>query len=87
MNQSSVNMVTTDDNSLFLNVLEAFSGDKLNVELDDSAFLRTQSYITEICYFEFLWSFEFWLAPHWDFFSSKDPPIYPNTHTVDQIQN
>ena len=23
-------------------------------ELDDSAFLRTQSYITEICYFEFL---------------------------------
>ena len=50
------------------------------VKLDDSAFLRTQSYITEICYFEFLWSFEFWLAPHWDFFS-KDPPIYPNTHT------
>ena len=37
-------------------------------KLDDSAFLRTQSYITEICYFEFLWSFEFWLAPHWDFF-------------------
>ena len=37
-------------------------------KLDDSAFLRTQSHITEICYFEFLWSFEFWLAPHWDFF-------------------
>ena len=37
-------------------------------KLDDSAFLRTQSYITEIRYFEFLWSFEFWLAPHWDFF-------------------
>ena len=49
-------------------------------KLDDSAFLRTQSYITEICYFEFLPSFEFWLAPHWDFFS-KDPPIYPNTNT------
>ena len=46
-----------------------------NKKLDDSAFLRTQSYITEICYFEFLWSFEFWLAPHWD------PPIYPNAHT------
>ena len=23
-------------------------------QLDDSAFLRTQSYITEICYFEYL---------------------------------
>ena len=40
----------------------------INLKLDDSAFLRTQSYITEICYFEFLWSFEFLLAPHWDFF-------------------
>ena len=56
------------------------------VQLDDSAFLRTQSYITEICYFEFLWSFEFWLAPHWDFFS-KDPPIYWDTYKVDQNQN
>ena len=25
-------------------------------KLDDSAFLRTQSYITEICYFEYLLS-------------------------------
>ena len=36
MNQSSVNMITTDDNSLSFqspaNVLEAFSGGKLNVE-------------------------------------------------------
>ena len=32
--------------------------DKLTqLQLDDSAFLRTQNYITEICYFEFLWSF------------------------------
>ena len=27
---------------------------KTNYQLDDSAFLRTRSYITEICYFEFL---------------------------------
>ena len=26
------------------------------VKLDDSAFFRTQSYITEICYFEYLLS-------------------------------
>ena len=45
-----------------------------NNQLDDSAFLRTQSYITEICYFEFLWSFEFWLAPHWDFFQKIHLP-------------
>ena len=29
------------------------------VKLDDSAFFRTQSYITEICYSEYLWSFGF----------------------------
>ena len=41
---------------------------QISNKLDDSAFLRTQSYITEICYLEFILSFEFWLAPHWDFF-------------------
>ena len=41
-------------------------------KLDDSVFLRTQSYITKICYFEYLWSFEFWLAPHRDFFQKID---------------
>ena len=39
-------------------------GVKLGVELDDSAFLRTQSYITEICYFEYLLSLLFrWQKP------------------------
>ena len=32
------------------------------------------------CTLNFYEVFEFWFAPHWDFFS-KDPPIYPNTHT------
>ena len=55
------------------------------VKLDDSAFLRTQSYITEICYFEFLWSFEFWLAPHWDFFQKIHLNYLPQyTYKVDQ---
>ena len=58
-----------------------------NDELDDSAFLRTQSYITEICYFEFLWSFEFWLAPHWDFFFKRSAYLPQYTYKVDQNQN
>ena len=53
-------------------------------KLDDSAFLRTQSYITEICYFEFLWSFEFWLALHWDFFFKRSTYLSQYTYKVDQ---
>ena len=53
-----------------------------NNYLDDSAFLRTQSYITEICYFEF------WLAPHWDFFQKIHLNYLPQyTYKVDQNQS
>ena len=33
------------------------TGNWLKIKLDDSAFFLTQSYITEICYFEYLLSF------------------------------
>ena len=33
------------------------TGNWPKIKLDDSAFFRTQSYITEICYFEYLLSF------------------------------
>ena len=34
-----------------------FANIQKEIKLDDSAFFRTQSYITEICYFEYLLSF------------------------------
>ena len=47
-----------------------------NVELDDSAFFRTQSYITEICYFEYLLSLLYrWQKP---FFFPIQSNIKPN---------
>ena len=44
-------------------------------KLDDSAFFRTQSYITDICYFEYIQSLFFgWQKP---FFSPVQSNIKP----------
>ena len=40
------------------------TGNWPKIKLDDSAFFRTQSYITEICYFEYLLSFRLQKKPH-----------------------
>ena len=70
------------------------------MELDDSAFFRTQSYITETCYFKFLPNLLFGcqkpffspvqsnILPNYIAplwtFYSKDPPICPNSHEHDE---
>ena len=51
------------------------TGNWPKIKLDDSAFFRTQSYITEICYFEYLLSFGLQKKT---FFSQVQSNIKPN---------
>ena len=46
------------------------------LQLDESAFFRTQCYITNICYFKYLLSFDFWMAK--PIFSTAQSNIKPN---------
>ena len=60
---------------------------KSSDKLDDSAFLRTQSYITEICYFEFLWKFWILVSTTLGLFFKRSTYLPQYTYKVDQNQN